>query len=739
MTRLPPAILVCGAWVLGVAVAIVLAPGRPLVGAIALCLGVTTAAAAVVVRPLRIAFAVGALFLGVARAEAAGGGPDQQAVAYRLVGATVQVAGTVADDPKDLASGYELLVAPTAAALADGTRLGAFGDVLVIAKGVRRAEAGDTVQAGGKLTLPADAPGFDRRAYLAAKGAWLELRVTSVNVIGGGRGFGRIAARTRDLYRLAVDQLLPPPHAAVLEGIVLGVRTGIPPPLNQALIATGLIHLLVLSGLKVAVFARLVTAALRGLVGRVGTWAAVGLVAMYAAVGGATPAAVRAAAMGALVLAAGRLGRPTHVWTSLAVTAAVMVGWQPELAWDVGYQLSFLGTAAIILLTPPITARLAWMPAVLREPFAVTCAAQIGTAPLVAADFHVLALVGPLANALVLPLLPAVIALGLLVPPLALLPALGHALVLPLAGLLAYLEQIAAVLSRVPGAALTVPTLPATAGLAYYFGLGGLVAAWGGRGESRPRRAAVATGLIAPLLIAGGELVSWSLPHPQAAVLAIGDGQALLLRGPGGYVLVDGGPSPARLRDALGVHIPPWQRDLAALVITSDGIGEVGGLAAFDRRAAAVLVPAAGLPGTAWRRAALAAVTGGARYLPVWAGERLMVAGLRFDVLSPERTEPGDEVGWGDLAFRATGPSSRALCAFGDLSTDAQRVAASHLTGRCDYVVFDGRGALDPDLVRLLDPTALVLSSSVGTRTPTGLALASLHRTDQEGDVTLGL
>jgi len=53
-----------------------------------------------------------------------------------------------------------------------------------------------------------------------------------------------------------------------LLGIVLGIRQGIPPQLQNALIATGLIHLLVLSGLKVAVFARIVQGALNPLLRR---------------------------------------------------------------------------------------------------------------------------------------------------------------------------------------------------------------------------------------------------------------------------------------------------------------------------------------------------------------------------------------------------------------------------------------------------------------------------------------
>src|SRR2546428_5663866 len=246
----------------------------------------------------------------------------------------------------------------------------------------------------------------------------------------------------------------------MLLGIVLGVREGVPSSLEQALIATGLIHLLVLSGLKVAVFARMIQGTLRPILGRHATWPVLGLIAVYAMAGGATPAAVRASVMGGLAIAAAHMGRPSHVWTSLALTAAAMLGWHPELAWDVGFQLSFAGTAAIILLTPAIARRVAFLPHILREPFAVTCAAQVGTLPMMATDFHVISPIAPVANALTLPVLPAPIGAGLLLGALSPLPDVARAVAIPISGLVAYLEQVGYVLARVPFAAITVPQVP---------------------------------------------------------------------------------------------------------------------------------------------------------------------------------------------------------------------------------------------------------------------------------------
>src|SRR5207302_9138818 len=274
---------------------------------------------------------------------------------------------------------------------------------------------------------------FDRRAYLAQRHVFLELAAASFDVTADATGIDALPAWLRSRFTATVAAALPPPHSAVLLGIVLGIHQGIPAQLQNALIATGLIDLLVLSGLKVAVFARIVQGALNPVLGRAATWPALALIALYAMVGGATPAAVRASAMGGLALAATHLGRPSHVWTSLAFTAALMLGWHPELAWDVGFQLSFAGTAAIILLTPAIARRVAFLPHVVREPFAVTCAAQVGTLPMMATDFHVLSPVAPIANALTLPVLPVPVVSGLVLSVLSLAPELARIAAIPIA------------------------------------------------------------------------------------------------------------------------------------------------------------------------------------------------------------------------------------------------------------------------------------------------------------------
>jgi competence protein ComEC len=733
-----PALSLALAWCTALAATVVLAPNEPWLGVVAVAAALPFAALAIFLRPALIALALAVALLGVARAELPPADPLAPARAHNVIGATAVITGRVADDSRPTGGGSEVLVEPDRIQLAS-SEISGIGNLMVRWRGPGDARFGDAVTATGKLVLPRDLPAFDRRAYLAQRDVYLELQSTSFQVTTQQAGLAAVPAWLRARFTAGVDDAIPAPHAAVLLGVVLGIRQGIPADLQNALIATGLIHLLVLSGLKVAVFARIVKGTLHPLLGRHATWPALGLIALYAMAGGATPAAVRASAMGGLAIAAAHLGRPSHVWTSLALTAAAMLGWHPELAWDVGFQLSFAGTAAIILLTPSIARRVAFLPHALREPFAVTCAAQVGTLPMMATDFHVLSPIAPIANALTLPILPALVAAGLFLGAISFIPDAARIVAIPITGLVAYVEQVAFVLARFPAAAIAIPAFPTWIGLAYYSALGPAIA--GARASGQSRKLAFAMAAAAPVCISVTALLIWSNSPPQAVVLNVGDGQAVLLRSPQGTVLIDGGPSPAKLSDGLGTQLPPWQRNLDALIITAPGLGHTGGLAGFDRSARTVIVPNAQLTGSAWRTVALEQAARGATIAALRAGAALRIAGFTIQVLAPERGAPGDITGAADLAFRAVAPDGRSFCDLSDLDLDAQTVAAARITAPCSSLLLPvgGRSALSPDLERAaLDSTTQLIASRGTGRLAAGFPPTVL-RTDQEGTITLPL
>src|SRR5260370_22731064 len=138
---------------------------------------------------------------------------------------------------------------------------------------------------------------------------------------------------------------------------------------------------------------------------------------------------------------------------------------------------------------------------------------------MMATDFHVLSPVAPLANALVIPILPARVSCGLLLGALSLQPEVARLAAIPITGLLAYLEQVAYVLARVPAAVIPIPQFPTWAGLAYYSALGPAITA--GHTTGRSRRGAAAPASLDPALIASTALGIWANAPPQAIVMAV--------------------------------------------------------------------------------------------------------------------------------------------------------------------------------------------------------------------------
>ena len=729
-----PALPCLVAWAAGVAGAGVALPATPLIGEAATVGGGVALASALFVRPIVAPVAIAAALFGIARGQTPGRDPSLADRDRRLAGLSGVMTGHVAADPTLTWDGYQARVSVDRIVARNGVWRPA-GDVVVSVRNGVPPSMGDTVQVTGRLAVPADSPGFDRRAYLARQGVYLEMREADLQVTDDGTGGPAvIPSRARELYRTAIETLVPEPHAALLLAVVLGVRQGIPTRLRQALIATGLVHLLVLSGLKVAVFARLTTAALRPLLRRWAALPAAGAIALYCLAGGATPAAVRASLMGGIVLLATHLGRPTYVWTSLAWTAAIMLAIAPDLIWDIGFQLSFMGTAAIVLLTPGIERRIAWMPGWFREPFAVTCAAQVGTLPLMVAGFGILSPIAPLANALVLPVLPAMVGGGLLVAPWAALPAVGRVLALPMTAMIQYLAQVATLLARLPAGAISLPGFPSWLGAAYYLALGaGLVAS---RMSGRPRHAALSVAVLGPVLITVVELGMWAHPAPGVTVLDVGTGQAVVMRGPQGTVLVDGGSNPARLAAALGGVLPPWEHDLTALVITGGGAGHVQGLTGLTYTVRDVFVPATVPNGTAWRTITLSEMTRGASLHELSAGMDVRLAGLSVDVLAPDRSD----LGTGQIAFRVRGPAGgRGFCDFAGLDPDQQIAAAAHLAGGCDTLLVPDGGIPGDAVLARLRASRYIVSGPMPRRLPAGVGASSVTATGDEGDVSVPL
>ena len=299
--------------------------------------------------------------------------------------------------------------------------------------------------------------GFDERLWLRRHGVHVVLRLDEWTVVGHRGGFGGMADGLRSWLRRSTARGLHGERAAVLEGVVLGDDGGLSDQLRQRFRASGLYHLLAVSGQNVALVAAgtLMLAWLIGAprwAGQIGALAGIGA---YVLAVGPQPSVVRAGIAGALGSLAWLSARLTDRWHFLLVGAAVLLASNPYTLFDAGFQLSFAAVGAIFLLVPRLRRRLDGypLPSPLAEAVAVSAACGLATAPVMWFQFHAVPLLTVPANALAAPAMVPLLCLalvGAVVAPVA--PAATTALAWLNGWLAAYLACCARIVGGLPGA-----------------------------------------------------------------------------------------------------------------------------------------------------------------------------------------------------------------------------------------------------------------------------------------------
>ena len=259
--------------------------------------------------------------------------------------------------------------------------------------------------------------------------------------------------RIRERASDGLGRGMPPREAELARGFVLGEDDGIDAGTEEDFRRSGLSHLLAVSGENVTLLGLLALPLLGGL-GiplRERLFWVLALIAVYVPVAGAGPSIQRAGVMGALGILSTLAGRRGSRLYALALAAGVTLAIDPGVAADVGWQLSFAAVLGILLLAPPLRAAIAarlgsgpWRRA-LSEGMAVTVAATIATAPLIAYHFETVSTTTLAANVLAMPAVAPAMWLGMCSAALAQVPGLPlEPLNSLVALLLAYIAQVAA-------------------------------------------------------------------------------------------------------------------------------------------------------------------------------------------------------------------------------------------------------------------------------------------------------
>jgi competence protein ComEC len=553
-----------------------------------------------------------------------------------------------------------------------------------------------------------------------------------------------LAGDVRAGLRRAAGEL-DQPERGLLPALIVGDVSKLPPQTVEDFRATGMTHLLTVSGANLAILTGFVLAVARLV--RAPPWASVVgggvMIWVFVLVCRPEPSVVRAAAMGSLGLLALAAGRPHAALGALNVTVVGVLFVAPGLAGSYGFALSVLATAGIVLLAPAWTR--SWshrLPLPLAEALAVAAAAHVAVVPVLVLLSGEVSWVTVPANVLAAPVVALVTVCGAVVAVLGVVWSAGAAVaVYPPGWGTAWIAWVAEMGARVPHGAL--PWRSDVAGGLLLAALVAVLLLTRGR-----VRRVVAAGVVAVLVMGlAARCLPGGWPPRGWALVAcdVGQGDAFVLSvGPGTAVVSDTGEEPEVIDDCLerlGV------RDVPLLMLSHDHADHVDGTPGVlrHRRVHTALAPA-GFADSATGRLLKEE---GIELLTAERGQSLRVGPWLLRVLWPEPGYAGT-LNNASVVARADSPGLSVLLT-GDVEEEAQHFLVTGPDARllaATVLTTPHHGAATQDPAFLEATAPVVAVTSVGADNTYGHPAASTWnllertarmnlRTDRDGDVAV--
>lgn len=284
--------------------------------------------------------------------------------------------------------------------------------------------SGSSVTARGIVRIPpASDNTFDYGKYLKSNDisavmyqGGTKINVTKVNNTFYGKLLNFTSKRN-------FERFLPKENAAFMRALVLGDRGGFTDELKNDFSASGVYHVVAVSGMHISILIMFAAELLRHFVKkrRIRNVAAVFCIILYLAAIGNVPSAMRAGIIGMLALFSGVIYRRADFYTSFAFSAAILLAVNPYLIYNVGFLLSYAAVAGICTFSDGISKFTAFLPEMFGSIVTMSLAAEAATLPIRINYFNTVNVYGIATNILVIPFIEVLYVLGLissLIPPL---------------------------------------------------------------------------------------------------------------------------------------------------------------------------------------------------------------------------------------------------------------------------------------------------------------------------------
>ena len=472
------------------------------------------------------------------------------------------------------------------------------GKVLLQVQPGRKWRFGDRLQVTGQLQTPFEAAEFSYRDYLARKGILSTMFFSRVDWSESAQNpsFRNFIYNLRDSGYEVLQKLFPSPESDLLAGILLGIDQGLSPELQAAFQKTGTSHIIAISGFNFAILAGLFSAIFTRFLGhKWGAILSIGAITGYTILVGASPAVVRAAFMGGLGVLGGMFGRRQNGLNSLGMACLVMVLLDPNLPWDLGFQLSVAATLGLVLFGQPLENKFLqtaerWLSkeqsqsllAPVSEIFLFSIAAQVMTIPIIAYQFGGISWLALLANPLILPPQSLVMVLGGLALLAGLVtPGLGQIFAVLALPFVRYTIRMVITLSRLSSGDWTLPKFHIAWLILFYTIL--FVLTLLPPIQRTALRRKIFTHHTAMLMMAGLVIFVWNrvltIPDEKLHLTLLDQAGTVLIQTPQGQsILIGGGPSPSRLKQSLGQMLPAGKSTIDLLIVGSAAREDLNGL-----------------------------------------------------------------------------------------------------------------------------------------------------------------